>query len=360
MCHKIYSDFTGPNLYGVTDRRPKKWLYDFTRHAGEMIHESAASIYTKTGDGFLADSSYSRDPYAICLFNKYGSLMTSFPFLSDWELDKIYSYIKSESDKHPPTDSSASKSCCDSCEAYHIRMHELLKTKGQLIDSNERYFNIERDIPIPPNIGSASIPNNNTSLPLSDNVSRVSTRIAKAVYYTINIQAVGWYNLDILMKDYSECQPSELFVRIQGSYKIELNIVLVIPSVKAFVEGGKLSNANEYGFDEANGKIPLPKAAKAYIMAFGEYENKIIFGQTGFTTQLKQTIDVTLLETTKQKMTEAIRSLKLDDVNVDIHKSKNADKIAEADMGIKEAKKLLPKNCNCGQPTAAPLSLNKP
>src|SRR5207248_2460928 len=62
-CDKIYEDFTGPALYGVTDRRPKKWLYDYTRHVTEM------SSY---GNEDSIKNKFTGDAYAICLFKKYG------------------------------------------------------------------------------------------------------------------------------------------------------------------------------------------------------------------------------------------------------------------------------------------------
>jgi hypothetical protein len=56
---------------------------------------------------------------------------------------------------------------------------------------------------------------------------RVMPVYAKATYYTMSIRAMGWYNIDILMNDIKDNTRSELFVRIQGSYKIDVNIVLV-------------------------------------------------------------------------------------------------------------------------------------
>ena len=85
-------------------------------------------------------------------------------------------------------------------------------------------------------------------------------------------------------------------------------------------------------------------------MAFGEYENKILFGKTSFTTGVKQTIEVSLLESTKEKMMAEIKTLNLDGVNSNIERSKNADKIIEKNKEMKEIEKLKPKNCDCGLP----------
>jgi mono/diheme cytochrome c family protein len=349
-CHKIYENFVGPALYGVTERRTKKWLYDFTRHSLQMVSEQPLDI---------RDSINFYDPYSLCLKKKYGNVvMTPFPQLSDDVLDRLYSYIKTESDKRPDLKYQFKNTCCDSCEEYNKRIKILLKKKEELINENGDFFNLERIIPIP----QINVPDNNSNV---NNVpviitpySKVNPLSASAVYYTINISAVGWYNIDILMKEYSACQQSELFVRIQGGYKIDLNVVLIIPSVKAFVEGGKLKNNEQYGFDEDNGKIPLPQNVQSYILAFGEYENKIIFGKTIFNTQLQQTIDVAVAEITKGKMIAEVKAFNLDDVNMNIKKSKNSE-ITETNEELKESERLKPENCNCdSEPTTVPLPLN--
>ena len=351
-CHKIYEDFAGPALYGVTDRRSKKWLYNYTRHSVEMTFGKSA----------FRDSAFSKDAYAICLKNQYGGVvMTSFPNLTDYDLDGIYSYIKSESDKRPDLKSVYQKNCCDSCEIYGSAIKNLTKKKEELIKDNGDFFNLERSVPLPQTIVLPDSGNYSPATPPP--YSKVTPVSANAVYYTINISATGWYNIDILLKEYSACQPSELFVRIQGTYKIDLNIVLVIPSIKLFVEGGKMKNDEQYGFDQDNGKMPLLMDTKAYIMAFGEYNNQIIFGTKSFQTQKIQTIDIVVVETTKEKMVAEIKALNLDGINTKVEKSKNAEEILKANKAIKEFEDLKPKDCNCdldfgNSPETTPLNKN--
>jgi hypothetical protein len=67
-----------------------------------------------------------------------------------------------------------------------------------------------------------------------------------------------------------------------------------------------------------------------------------------FNTQLKQTIDVAVEETTKEKMIAEIKGFNLNGVKTDIKRSKNAEKIIETNKNITETEKLKPKNCNCG------------
>lgn len=73
-CHKIHEATVGPALSGVSDRRPRKWLYAF-------IHNSAGLIHKK-------------DTMAVNIYRKYQKAeMTSFPNLTEAEIDSILIYI---------------------------------------------------------------------------------------------------------------------------------------------------------------------------------------------------------------------------------------------------------------------------
>lgn len=351
-CHKIDKDFTAPNLLGITEKRPKEWLYAFTRNPSQLIEKSYYS--TKTDQTLMVDSltqDIVLDFYSQCLAHKwYPVIMTSFPQLSDTSLDALYAYIKSESDKFPKPVGTG-LDCCDSCDTYGKALFAASKEFRNYSPKETNYFTLDRTIPIPLVINDTLEPINTTSFPTNVNAklpSVVTPNTVKATYYTINIKAFGWYNIDILMKDYLKCEPSELIVRIQGSYKVDLNVVLIIPSVKAFVEGGKLKDGEQYGFYETDGKIPLPQNEQCYILAFGEYKDKIIFGKTAFVANEKQTIDIKMTETTKELMNARIKEMNLDNVDLEVKKvtlptvmDKNFDKKME------EAMKLKPKNCGC-------------
>jgi mono/diheme cytochrome c family protein len=356
-CHKLETDFTGPSLRGVTDRRPKQWLYAYTRNPQKLIYDG---YYTKSPEQPAGvDSSKKEiipDFYSPCLAHKWRPvIMTSFPSLTDRDLDALYAYIKAESDKLPKLTSVSDKTdCCDSCDTYGKALYATTGQFRKLEDSEETevFFNLDRSIPI------AS--GNDTTQPIittvPGDISEIETvvqpRYARATYYTINIKAFGWYNIDFLMKDFSKCSPSELFVRIQGAYEVDLNVVLIIPSVKAFVEGGKLKDGKQYGFDETNGKIPLPHNEQCYVLAFGEYKDKIVFGKASFTAAAKQTIDIKIADMNRETMLAMIKEMNLDNVDLEVKKvtstpiiEKRKDK--EFDKMMEDALKLKPKNCDC-------------
>lgn len=328
-CHKLNFDYTGPTLYGITYRKSKQWLADFTRNPAKMIAE---------------------DYYSACLFNTWKpTVMTSFPELTDRDLENIYGYIKAETDKEPAINNDYGQSCCDSCELYSKELdliRGLQDKRKQMVEENGTFFNLNRQLPI-----------SDTSITFSDSVGlllpdiekeKVKPELTNATFYTINVSAFGWYNIDILLKEFSSCEPSELFVRMQGSYKLDFNINLIIPSHKVFVEGGKLKDGEDYGFDETNGKIPLPHGATCFIIAFAEFDDKIIFGKTSFIANERQKIILDVKEITKEELAWQIISLNLDGVEVDVKDSKNADTTRITDKRIDSLKSKLPKNCDCG------------
>ncbi len=76
-CHNnnMKDKMTGPALAGTQDRwEDKGLLYDWIRNSTRVIQEV-------------------KDPYAVALFKEYGSVMTSFPNLTDADIDNILLYI---------------------------------------------------------------------------------------------------------------------------------------------------------------------------------------------------------------------------------------------------------------------------
>ena len=72
-CHKLYKKATGPALFQVGDKYEKKWLYSWIKNSQEMV---------KSGDA-----------QANAIFKEYnGAVMTSFPQLSNTDIDNIIAY----------------------------------------------------------------------------------------------------------------------------------------------------------------------------------------------------------------------------------------------------------------------------
>ena len=72
-CHKLDAKMTGPALRGVAERQSSEWLHSWIKNSQAMV---------KSGD-----------PYAVKIFEEYNkSIMTSFPQLSDADIDNILAY----------------------------------------------------------------------------------------------------------------------------------------------------------------------------------------------------------------------------------------------------------------------------
>lgn len=333
-CHKIDMDNMAPSLLGITYRKPKKWLYDFMKSPANMI----------------VTDCYSKEQ-----FDKWKpTVMTAFPALENGRgLECVFAYIKAETDKRGMGNIKYEKTCCDSCYEYKEALAKINNKRNKLIENNGAMFNLDRVIPVPnnPEIDTTSIEG---IFPEDNPKKYITPTSVKATYYTIKVETFGWYNIDVLLEGIDGSKESELFVRMQGEYKLEYNVCLIIPTRKVFVEGGKLDDGEQYGFKETNGKIMLPQNEQCYVIAFAAYKDKFIFGKTVFTASIKQTITVDTKELTKAEMEKEFALLDLEDVQMKVDKSKNADEIRRADKKLDALQKLLPKNCDCDFSTTVP------
>lgn len=335
-CHKPTEDYTGPALADATKKYTRKWLHDFVHSPEEMI---------KT------------DKAAAAIARKYRpTLMTSFPMLESNAIDAILAYTSTSGRIAAGGNTAKSKDpCTDSCIRYWNALDAIQYERDNTIFQNGEFFNLDRAYPV-----DTTTKFLNTEPPVAnteeaDPVETVIPERAMATFYTVNISSFGWTNIDCLLEKLSECTPSELYVNLNSDKKLHYTVLLVIPAVKAFVNGGKLANGTQYGFDETNGKVPLPQSAQCYVIAFAEIDGRLIFGKKAFIASEKQTIDIDFAETTKEGLQKAIKDLKLDGVDADVKDSKNAEKIRAIDKQSEAAEKLRPKNCNC-----VPMAQQKP
>src|SRR6056300_1429436 len=72
-CHKLNKRAVGPALKGVSAKYDKEWLYSWIKNSTAMV---------KSGDA-----------QAVAIYEEYnGSVMTSFPQLSNEDIDNIIAY----------------------------------------------------------------------------------------------------------------------------------------------------------------------------------------------------------------------------------------------------------------------------
>lgn len=193
-CHAVHKDATGPALYNVQNRRPKKWLYDFTRNSAALISQvvtkeiepavkqkskkvnykynpryknikqdsSALAELLVNGKIKLAEMHDSASPiqdyYSSCIFNKWNrTAMTAFPNLKDKDLEDLYTFIKLESDKRPDLAKKFEFNCCDSCEIYKRAVTKEAQVLSKVYEEQNKLFSIRQTVALNKNTLQANI-----------------------------------------------------------------------------------------------------------------------------------------------------------------------------------------------------------
>lgn len=271
-CHKIFDDLTGPSLFNVTERRPKSWLYDFTRNpSSKMDYENSGSK--------------SPDPYAECLFEQWKPLvMPSFSHFSDSALDAIYSFIKAESDAQPSVVGAVKENCCEKCASKSRRLFG-----DSTRNTQDDKVNLDISVAVP----SLAQQNNQT-------------------YYNLQISSAGWYNIDMNLKELDACLPSELIVDVEPKDIRNTKVFLVIPDIKVFLEGTQLTGTKSFVFNK-NNNLLLPHGTQCYILAFNESGDKLLYGKKGFVAGPVNKVYVPFTLTNAKSFLENIESLGLKD-----------------------------------------------
>ena len=115
-CHKLDAKMTGPALRGVTERQSSEWLHSWIKDSQGMV---------KSGDA-----------YAVKIFEEYNkSIMTSFPQLSDADIDNILAYTAEplEVVKPVPGTSAQAGSSSDSSVSNVVILGALALVMGILV-----------------------------------------------------------------------------------------------------------------------------------------------------------------------------------------------------------------------------------
>lgn len=316
-CHKIMQVFAAPPLYGVTYRRPKKWLYDYTRNPSKMME--------------------SGDIYANCIFQQWKpTMMTSFSGLDDRALDSLYAYIKAETDKQPFDISGGKMSCCDSCEAY---------------------LNAARPPQTAPVIRDSTILLQQQNNSNSNQPDDANEPYSNDGYYSFTIDKSGWHNIDIFLEELPALTESRLFVKVSG-YKKAL-VDLIIPSYKVFTEGYPLGKDDLFYFKSKDGILKLPQGTECIVIAHFRNGDQELFGNTFFKAGGDQLINIGLKESDNKKIKAFLKSFRIKTENIPAEQGQtviNRPGGTKTDTAKleKAASSLKPKNCDCGSTVPRP------
>lgn len=353
-CHNIGKALTGPDLAHLSKRFPIGEQND--RYYFHLLDQPRPATTDSTHD-YLPDFDHAYDIYKCNLIRNFSTVGIKFPDLDGKTYLSIIKYIQNESDKRnlPLPPQNILKNCADSCEAYKAKANKLQNLKT--ISEAEREKYIKENGTLTEIINSnQNVPENITTTPVfSDFDEMVSPENFSATYYQFSIETFGWYNIDVLLKDIDGVKESSLFASITGEWRERVEIYLIIPERKIFVQGGKADNIPDaYAFLYKNGTINLPQNARAYILAVSEANDKIAFGLKEFTTTTQQQIDISLTQSSKKSLNTALNILNSSDFKVNVSNAKNAAEIKVADAKIESINRQLnaldkekPVNCDC-------------
>ena len=369
-CHSIDIDGTGPVLAhfmkrfqgdkllvrGHTLHLPQYWMEGYQLKDTVSYQPDNNSNHKQISNELWKN----QELYFCNLKKMYGAVGTAFPNLNEEALNSIYRYIQNVSDekKLPLPSIAYLDGCIDSCMSYLQQTKELQQQKAQLltnkknlIKENGNLVEEKKDERVINN-QSANEGGLGNNPPESDKIAPV---VYESVYYQFSIETFGWYNIDVLMKGQNGVTESELFVRLTGEYSQKVQVYLIIPSAKVYVQGGPAErNKEEFVFLYKNGKIDLPQGATAYIMAVSETKSSIAWSLKTFTTTSKQEYELSLTESTKEAFNAAISAISSDQLKIAVKDSKNASIIHKTEsnlevinQALQESEKLKPKNCDC-------------
>ncbi|MFL5742688.1 MAG: c-type cytochrome [Flavisolibacter sp.] len=331
-CHVLDKIVTGPALLNVEERGPwycRQALFDFTRHPA----------------AFIPTTQYTSDQQ-----KQFGTIMPGFPSLSDKDLNALYDYIKNEGLKDGDVQQmiANSKLCEDSCAAYDSLfavVNEMSWKRQQLIQENGYRINFEKSFnPEPIRLDSSDYVD---TAPASSLVHPITYQ---SVYYQFNIKTLNWYNVDFPLLPIE--QQAELKVKMQGNYRKDMNVFLIVEQYRIFGEGGPLDDGEDvYGFYSTDGKISMPPGLSVIVFAVGESEGKISFDWKEFVSTDQQTIILEPKLVSKREFNRTVKSFRLDNSSIHVVDSKNAKQIRKADQKLKKGQEILelyrPKNCHC-------------
>lgn len=314
-CHDPLKDATGPPFVFLTQRRDKKWMNAFIRNSASLIA--------------------SGDPRANCLYEQYNkTAMTAFPKLTDDELEKIYRYMDDVSKNLDPAKYPDHMAGFDSCVTYIKARTALLQKRDSLIYANG------------PEVEHVMLDTGYHILVAPNNL--VVPKNSFSTYYKFNITTFGWYNVDVFADTLPGYEASILKATLKGNIRALTNIYIVVPEAKIFVAGGLLAGEeNTYGFYTDDGKLPLPQGKQAYILAFTEKGDNIVFGLTPFTIAHDNNVAVQMSVITKQEMNNRIKNLNFKDLTINAADAPNANVVRKVDIDLKHIESLKPRSSDC-------------
>jgi hypothetical protein len=184
---------------------------------------------------------------------------------------------------------------------------------------------------------------------------KVDIKSYNAEYYKFSVDAFGWYNIDMVLDQMEKAIESRLVVKLEGDIVEKVEVFLIIPEYKVFIQGGFTgSDKQEFAFEAKDGTIKLPYNSKAYILAMSDADNSISFALREFMIKESQDLFISLKMSNKEQFEAAVRQINNGPLAI-VSESRNKGQIEKLDMeidalnsSIKTLRKLVDqKDCNC-------------
>jgi mono/diheme cytochrome c family protein len=318
-CHNVDKDGVGPMLAGLTSKRSMNWLIRYTQNYEKLLDEC---------DCEAMEVSASR-PSAMNIFNT----------MTDEQVKQIFRYV----DKTVPPPPVTQAMCYDTCQSF-IARYEALRQKKQII----QYRNDTTKAVVINYLSNIGLPRPTAFTTVTNTNYLVSENLHRSYYYQITIDAWGWYNLDILLKDYDKFSPATLTVNVPEINSENITVSLAIPSVKCVTNGGLINNANEqYGFMYKDGKIRLPIGAQGYVLAFGDIDGQFMLAAQEFTAAENQEFTLKPLPSTPEKLKAYLAEISNNDFKTKVKELEDGKQMKEVDAQLAKLESEKPANCNC-------------
>jgi len=309
-CHSLDRNLTGPSLRGFADRQP--WRN--RQNVYNWIHNPAS---------FMA-----KDDYTQNLKQRYGVIMQAFPELTNQSIDAMIAYVKN-AQYNPNTNEGAvirAKDSVSGVSRHYSADEEMLPVEKLCPDTT--YYPKDTDL-------SDTIPFQpvDTTIFSVDTVPTISvdTVTLDVEYdlvpdgaYQFNINELGWYNIDALLKDIDNTVQCELKAQVKANGAIiPAQVYLFLPRHKV-LHYGTPKKDGIYIFEASDGKMPLYLGAEAFILAIGNQKEQLYVGTASFHVKPSQQVTIELKPSSDEELLKTVKNGQLEGISLDIQKQKMA------------------------------------
>jgi mono/diheme cytochrome c family protein len=319
VCHAIDKPQVGPALKGITHKRSLAWLEQFVRDYNVLLSRN--------------------DCEAIEAMYYSPSTMSTFPTLTHSDIKKIFAYVENDTQFYRK----GYGNCYDSCIAYRAK-GELLQMQKQTLLKQAK----ETQVVIKytsPSRGNAD-PSRFNAFPSTNYL--VNPNVAKSYYYTFEIDAFGWFNIDITTKDLPGLSDASLVVNVPDYEAGDLTVSLIVPNIKCFTNGGVLEGTkSSYVFMYKDGKIKLPIGNNGYVLAYGDIDGKFVFASQELIFTSENSVTLEPLSVPISTLQTFLRKVSTGDIKIKTTELETGKKLKAIDSAFEELLKEKPVNCSC-------------